>query len=91
MQPKIVPSSDKASAPVKLFESKINFDYRELDIGQSFQVDANEFKLGSVRMHAKRFMDKNPSFKLRVISHAEHGLIEVARVNVGTQGEQDVS
>lgn len=78
--PVIVPSSPEATGavPKSFGNQKINLDYRDLNIGQSFQLDANEFKLTSLRMNVKRFLEKNPTFNLRVINHGK--LIEVARI-----------
>lgn len=77
------------------FNRKVDIDYFALNVGQSFKIPASTFALPTLKMNAKRFMEKHPDIALRVIHHKELNVYEVARIqpadaiNVGTTNEME--
>lgn len=94
----IIESSPVANEAAKKgfqFNRKVDIDYFQLNIGQSFKIPVGTYALPTLKMNAKRFMEKHPDIALRVIHHKELNVYEVARirpavatgVNVGNTNE----
>jgi len=75
----IVPSSPRAKREVRGELISRKYPFHDLEAGQSFIVDLNDAKDGSIRSIASQ-LSKSGEKKFRVVRHVKEHILEVARL-----------